>query len=346
MNINTPQKLTTLEARKAVSLGIESEIQALQITQPRHHLLYLIFPLIALLGVTVEINAYNQGLNWNFATVEYGLGVILVTLAMNAMFLLIHEGVHGILFPQKWLNYLAATVMGIAGFISFSAYRVTHLRHHEHLGDENDPDDYHNYTDNHKLIWLLHYNRLLWATILYLIFVPSLAWRYGNNQERIKIVSEYLFLILTYIIIWQFVPLQLFFITWVVPFILTNFAINIRGLTQHGITDATDPFLASRSIETHPIIQFLLVHENFHLEHHLFPSVPSYNLPKLHKLVLPQINRRVTCKSYLSFLLQFFRASLRQDETPIGLETNRTYATIAKNLDLSNRQAAKNAKKT
>ncbi|MBE9198496.1 MULTISPECIES: fatty acid desaturase [unclassified Nodularia (in: cyanobacteria)] len=324
MNINSPQKLTTLEARKAVSQGIESEIRALQKSVPWHHFLYLIFPLTAVVGVSVEVKAYTQGLSWNLATVEYGFGVILVALAMNAMFLLIHEGVHDILFPQKWLNDLAATVMGIAGFISFSAYRSMHLRHHEHLGDENDPDDYHNYTNNPKLIWLLHYNRLLWATILYLIFVPSLAWRYGNTQERIKVFTEYLFLIVTYIIIWQFVPLQLFFITWVVPFILTNFTINIRGLTQHGITDATDPFLASRSIEAHPIVQFLLVHENFHLEHHLFPSIPSYNLPKLHKLILPRIHRRVTGKSYSSFLWKFVRASLRQDETPIGLEITPT----------------------
>jgi fatty acid desaturase len=320
MNINSQQKLTTLEARKIISVGIESEIKALQKSNPWHHILYVIFPLMAIVGVSVEINAYTQSLGWNFATIEYCFGVILVVLGMNAMFLLIHEGVHDILFPQKWLNDLAATLMAIAGFISFSAYRSMHLRHHEHLGDEQDPDDYHNYTSNPKLIWLLHYNRLLWATILYLIFVPSLAWRYGNTKERIKVVSEYLLLIVTYIIIWQFVPLHIFFIAWILPFILTNFTINIRGLTQHGITDATDPFLASRSIEAHPIVQFLLVNENFHLEHHLFPSIPSYNLPKLHKLILPRINRRVTCKSYLSFLRQFFLASLRKDETPIGLE--------------------------
>ncbi|WP_414542968.1 fatty acid desaturase family protein [Nostoc sp. CCY0012] len=320
MNINSQQKLTTIEARKIVSVGIESEIRALQKSNPWHHFLYLIFPLMAVVGVAVEVNAYTQGLGWNFTTVEYCLGVILVALGMNAMFLLIHEGVHDILFPSKWLNDLVAIVMAIAGFVSFSAYRLMHLRHHEHLGNENDPDDYHNYTNNAKLIWLLHYNRLLWATILYLIFVPSLAWRYGNIQERLKVVSEYLLLIVTYIIIWQFVPLKLFFMTWIVPFILTNFAINIRGLTQHGITDATDPFLASRSIEASPIVQFLLVHENFHLEHHLFPNIPSYNLPKLHKIILPRINRRVTCQSYLNFLWQFIRASLRQDETPIGLK--------------------------
>jgi fatty acid desaturase len=320
MNINSQIQLTTAEAQKIISAGIETEIRALQKSEFWHHLLYLIFPLMAFVGVIVEVNAYNQGLGWNIVGLEYSFGVVLVVLGMNAMFLLIHEGVHEILFPQKWLNDLAATAMGIAGFISFSAYRFMHLRHHQHLGDENDPDDYHNYTNNPKLVWLLHYNRLLWATILYLILIPSLVWRLGNTQQRIKLFAEYLLLIIVYIIIFQFVPFHLFLITWLVPFLLTNFTINIRGLTQHGITDARDPFLASRTIESHPIVQFLLVNENFHLEHHLFPGIPSYNLPKLHQLILLRIQRRVTCKSYSSFLLQFLAASWRQDDSPIGLE--------------------------
>lgn len=320
MDTNLSPKLTTLEARKIISQGIESEINALQTSNIWHHLFYAIFPLMAVLGVMIELNAYHRGFGWNWIGLEYITGVILVVLGMNAMFLLIHEGVHGILFPQKYLNYVVSVVIAIAGFVSFSAYQVMHLRHHDHLGDEKDPDDYHNYTDNPKLIWLLHYNRLLWATILYLIFVPFLALKFGNSQQRFQIIFEYCLLIITYTIIFQFVPFSVFTSVWLIPFCLTNFTINIRGLTQHGITDATDPLIASRSIEANPVVQFLLVHENYHLEHHLFPSIPSYNLPKLHQLILPRLEKRVTCKSYLGFVWQFIRASFRQDESPIGLE--------------------------
>lgn len=320
MTLNTQPIRTTLEARKAVSSGIEHQMRQLHQIEFWHHSLYIIYPLLAVLGVIVALNAYHDGLRWNFTSVEYGVGVLTVALAMNAMFLLIHEGVHSVLSPIGWVNYWASVVMGIGGFVSFSAYRVLHLRHHEHLGDENDPDDYHNYTDNPTLIWVLHYNRLLWATLLYLIFVPRLAWRYGNKCDRMNIATEYLLLGLTYTIIFSLFPWKIVVMVWVIPFFLTNFMINLRGLTQHGITDATDPFIASRSVEANPVVRFLLLNENFHLEHHLFPGVPSYNLPKLHQLIRNKLPRRVSCPSYSSFLFQFVRASLRQDESPIGLK--------------------------
>jgi fatty acid desaturase len=311
---------TTVEARKAVSSGIEQEIRALHTIEPWHHSLYLIYPLMAALGVMVALDAYRHGLAWNLASVQYGFGVLAVALAMNAMFLLIHEGVHGVLFPKGWANYWVSAILGICGFVSFSAYRVLHLRHHEHLGDENDPDDYHNYTDNPTLVWLLHYNRLLWATLLYLILVPRLAWRYGNERDRFNIATEYLLLVIAYTVVFSLVPFKIVMVVWLVPFLLTNFMINLRGLTQHGITDATDPFIASRTVEANAVVRFLLLNENFHLEHHLFPGIPSYNLTQLHQLIRNKLPRRVSCQSYSSFLFQFLRASLRRDESPIGFK--------------------------
>jgi len=320
MTLDSQLIRTTVEARKAVASGIEQEIRQLHKIQPLHQAIYLVYPLMAGAGVVVALNAYRQGLAWNLASVQYAVGVISIALAMNAMFLLIHEGVHGVLFSNSWVNRWVSVILGICGFVSFSAYRVLHLRHHEYLGDENDPDDYHNYTDNPTIVWLLHYNRLLWATLLYLIFVPGLAWRYGNERDRLNIVTEYLLLALTYTAVFSLVPLKIVVMVWLVPFLLTNFMINLRGLTQHGITDASDPLIASRTVEANVVVRFLLLNENFHLEHHLFPGVPSYNLTKLHQLIRNQLPRRVSCSSYSSFLFQFLRASWYRDESPIGLK--------------------------
>jgi fatty acid desaturase len=95
----------------------------------------------------------------------------------------------------------------------------------------------------------------------------------------------------------------------------------IRGFTQHGITDAHDPYLASRTMLPGPIVAFFLLNENFHLEHHLFPEVPSYHLPALHKVIWPKLPRAVSGTSYLGFLAAFLKAAPRMDETPIGRVT-------------------------
>jgi fatty acid desaturase len=44
---------------------------------------------------------------------------------------------------------------------------------------------------------------------------------------------------------------------------------------------------------------------NYHLEHHLFPAVPWYNLPKLHRLLEPEY-RRAGASSYRSYSAFFY----------------------------------------
>ena len=79
---------------------------------------------------------------------------------------------------------------------------------------------------------------------------------------------------------------------WFVPLLLMGALTAIRGFTQHGITDASDPYLASRTMLPSPMVAFFLLNENYHLEHHLFPEVPSYHLPALHRVDLAQVAAR------------------------------------------------------
>jgi fatty acid desaturase len=309
----------TAQARHILSAGIEPQIQAIHTFRHPMHLVYLFYPLLAVLGEMIVVNTYGREWGWNSVPFQYGFGVLVVALGINAMFLLVHEGVHNLLLPNPFWNYWLSVLMAGCGFCSFSAYRVLHLRHHDNLGSESDPDDYRNYTSNPILLWALHYNRLVWATLLYLVLVPRLAWRYGCSSDRRRIIVEYLLIGSAFALLLHWVPIREFALAWLIPFLIANFMINVRGLTQHGLTEASDPFLASRTVLPHPIIQFLLVHENFHLEHHLYPGVPSYYLGTLHLLIRERLPRYVFCPSYSHFLKRFVYASLRNDDTPIGL---------------------------
>jgi len=63
-----------------------------------------------------------------------------------------------------------------------------------------------------------------------------------------------------------------------------------------------------------------LLNENYHLEHHLFPEVPSYNLPALRRLIAPRLPRAVEDVSYTRFLARFLLRSIRGDDSVLGLE--------------------------
>jgi len=60
------------------------------------------------------------------------------------------------------------------------------------------------------------------------------------------------------------------------------FAVNV---TQHlaAKVDTKDHRLSTYSVRINPILSFLYWHMEYHLEHHMFPMVPSYNLKKLRK---------------------------------------------------------------
>jgi fatty acid desaturase len=59
------------------------------------------------------------------------------------------------------------------------------------------------------------------------------------------------------------------------------------GLLQHGglAEDVTDHRLNTRTVYINPVSRFLYLNMNYHVEHHMFPMVPYYALPRLHETI-------------------------------------------------------------
>ena len=80
--------------------------------------------------------------------------------------------------------------------------------------------------------------------------------------------------------------------------ILLTFGARIAGgwmntscsQTQHvGLPEnIADHRLNTRTIYLNPVLRFLYWNMNYHAEHHMYPTVPFYNLPKLHALIKDQ----------------------------------------------------------
>ncbi len=249
------------------------------------------------------------------------VGILITAVALNTFPLLMHEGMHGLLFANRRWNWIASVLLGSTFLMSFSAYRVLHLRHHRYLGDPRDPDDYHNYSRSRPVVWSLHFVRLTVGPLLYVCLIPVLALKHGSPAQRRLICIEYTLLASMYSVLLRGFSYRELFVVWLVPLLLMGALTAIRGFTQHGITEASDPYLASRTMLPGPMVAFFLLNENYHLEHHLFPEVPSYHLPALHALIWPRLPRAVSGTSYLAFLAAFLRATPRMDETPIGRVT-------------------------
>jgi len=75
------------------------------------------------------------------------------------------------------------------------------------------------------------------------------------------------------------------------PFVYGTTLRNMFDFIQHAglANDVNDHRLCVRTVKLNPIFSFLYWHMEYHLEHHMFPMVPSYNLKKLHKLIKDQL---------------------------------------------------------
>jgi len=312
--------LTHKDVRREVSVGIEKEINRLRSFSVSKRLVEIgLFAAMMIAGMAIVLSG-RAVLPETIGYAGWITGTILVALSINAFVLLMHEGMHNILFRNPEVNRWASVALGSFFLMSFSAYKVLHIRHHDHLGGPDDPDDYHNYSGSKIIVWLLHYTRLLVGSFLYIFLIPRLAFKYGSTQDRRHILQEYALLAILYVALWNILPGEAVLWAWFLPLVIVGYMVNIRGFTQHGITDAHDPYLASRSIYPNRVISFFLLNENLHLEHHLFPEIPSYNLPALNRLIGPRLPRKVVGTSYLGFLLAFLKRTPKMDESIIGLE--------------------------
>ena len=303
------------EARANIFKGHEAEFAPLRMLKGRERIKEIsIFLVLFMAGITLNLAGI---LNTNI--ILRITGAFVTTLAVNSFVLLMHEGMHFVLFKNRAANRWVSVALGATFLMSYSSYRVLHSRHHRYLGDRRDPDDYENYAGRPGLVWLMQYLRLAIGAFVYIFMIPFLAWRHASAADRRDILVEYTILIPLYAVLLNTLPGKLLFEVWFVPLILTGWMTAVRGLSQHGVTNTRDPYLASRSIEASRPVRFFMLNENYHLEHHLFPEIPSYHLAAAHQLISPRLPRKVTTSSYLGFLLRFFVQSLRLDNTPIGL---------------------------
>ena len=66
---------------------------------------------------------------------------------------------------------------------------------------------------------------------------------------------------------------------------------SLESATQHaGLKeDIKDHRHSTRTVKLNPIFSFLYWQMEYHIEHHMFPMVPSYNLPKLYEVIKDQM---------------------------------------------------------
>lgn len=233
----------------------------------------------------------------------------LIGAVIQGLVILMHEGVHRIMFRHRSLNRWVAFVCGLPALLSVTSYRVGHLPHHRYERGPRDPDEIENLSHDPRVVAVLHLLTLGFGDFFGMYRVgPLNAWR-GTRRERRDILVEYGLIGATFAAAFALVPLDVMLHLWVLPALFARQLTNVRTVAEHALTGHDNRFTATRTITSSGFVSFFMCNLNYHIVHHLYPGVPWYSLRKLHRLLLPEQTAAGAqiYRSYTRFLLDLAR---------------------------------------
>jgi fatty acid desaturase len=237
--------------------------------------------------------------------------VIVMALCVNGLPILMHDACHVLLSKNVRINRWLGFVCGLPGLVAVSAYRSIHSLHHKDTRTPDDPDDIERNASQSFPLVLIYYAVLFIGVYIYIGTVAAVGYKRAHRSMRQDIVVEYL--LMAAIVALAFVAFSPVAVlkVWILPLLIAAQLANVRGISEHGLTTGGNPFTNSRTVISNKFVSFFMCNLNYHLEHHLFPGVPYYNLPKLHELISDIYLKTGSSvyRSYTLFLIDFFRTT-------------------------------------
>ncbi len=259
-----------------------AELTALLQPQPKRFLTWTALHL----GVwAVAVAAIVLFDHWAVQTVA----VLVLASELHALTVLQHECGHRNAFRSETANLWMGRFLAWFIVFPFTAFTECHRRHHRYLGDpELDPDEWH-YKDGRG-----------WMFPRIATFAVRFTWlslvRYGA-QARNRVLRELAFNLTTMAAIaaafaW-YGRFDLYLLIVVAPMLLLTVVINpiSRGYEHYPMAtlghdcDGRLDLARNTITVTSPTISLLWANINYHVEHHVYPAVPFYHLPRLHRLL-------------------------------------------------------------
>ena len=248
------------------------------------------------------------------------LAMVVIGTQYYALFVIGHDGLHRRLFPKRDQNDLFCDLFVFAAIGAITRLNNrNHLGHHQHLATVNDPDRYKHACFNKstlsELLGYLSGLATIWTSIRNVFLADGRAPRgearddgYTPRDMALLGGAQLVLMVgLTYVFGWWGWP-----VLWAIPvYVFTYLGDSIRSFAEHSHpqSDALADEHRLISYVSSPLeaMFFAPKNMNFHAAHHLWVSIPYYNLPiadaemRMH----PLASRLEWRSSYAGYLLRY-----------------------------------------
>lgn len=248
------------------------------------------------------------GLTW-LALYMKALWVIIVIAPIQALILcgifgVVHDCVHGAFFKSRRANEILGRIAAAVVVTNFSFYKSFHIKHHACATLPEDPEGVISLTS------LKDYARFLLAPIFFLnMWIEVLKIASGAQS---KVIHQKKF---HSAVVWDAVGFACWLIVvctltlavpsavgfgYLLPLVIFFPLMNLTSLPEHFATVPGRSVIGNtRSTDSNLLFTLLFWFNNLHAEHHAYPSVPSYNLPRLRTVIGHRFRFRE--RSYIRF---------------------------------------------
>lgn len=216
-------------------------------------------------------------------------GYYLAALPFSAFFFLtalrqVHNGFHNSLGTNKFLTWFSLFSNSILMMASIHAVKFNHIRHHKYCLTDEDYEG--------KSAGMTWYGAILYGPV-HMFLIHKVTLQLGNKNYRKNVILELVCIALFAAIVFYFNIS--FLIYHIIVMIVGEFLMAFFAVwTVHHDTHEHPEMARTQRTGWKNKITFSMF---YHLEHHLFPAVPTIKLPELAKRideVLPEIDKKST----------------------------------------------------
>lgn len=266
---------------------------------------------IALSKCNVRFSAFIIAVQWAtilgalflatyFDSILVGIAsFIVISTRQHALAILMHEAAHGNLTGlQNRDEWLSDYLLSFPLMVSTKLYRRHHLKHHARLGFPDDPDA----NDNDWPTSLRGFIMTVIADLIGLNFVRSLRTAQSFSVFPVLLsplrtgpiglkgrIGFVLYTITFFVFMVSALGWVATLLLWYLPLLtMTQALIRFNAYAEHGGCTHKNQLQSARTTTSNVLgrLVFAPCGINYHLEHHLYPSIPGFRLRALHERLM------------------------------------------------------------
>lgn len=213
-----------------------------------------------------------------------------MSFVVGCFFQLWHETWHFNVFASRRASTVLGYALGLPFGILFEPTRQLHINHHRYNRTSKDHGAY-DVGKKSLFLSIRYYGVALFAVPAYFFHFnftyPTLY--FGREQlfrHWVMVVAAVGF----YLGIFKYLQsanlLSVALDTWIIPLLLSSPWIGLKSVADHHKNEwAGNPARMATTVVSNRFLSFFWFGHNFHIEHHLYPSIPGFRLTQVHALL-------------------------------------------------------------